>query len=67
MLSAIFSASMKYNHNLMQAIRWERLTIADIVNVSVISLDQAADGYRQFDGGAPEKCVLDPHGLLKAA
>ncbi|MDI7066595.1 formaldehyde dehydrogenase, glutathione-independent, partial [Klebsiella pneumoniae] len=58
---------MKYNHNLMQAILWDRLPIADIVNVTVVSLDQAPDGYRQFDGGAPKKFVIDPHGLLKAA
>jgi glutathione-independent formaldehyde dehydrogenase len=58
---------MKYNRNLMQAILWDRLPIADIVNVSVISLDEAPDGYRKFDGGAPRKFVLDPHGLLKAA
>src|ERR1700750_1342101 len=58
---------MKYNHNLMQAILWDRLPIADLGHVSVISLDNAPDGYRQFDGGAPRKFVLDPHGLLKAA
>ena len=46
---------MKYNQNLMQAILWDRLPIADIVNVSVVTLDQAPDGYRQFDGGAPQQ------------
>jgi glutathione-independent formaldehyde dehydrogenase len=35
--------------------------------VSVISLDQAPEGYKQFDGGAPRKFVIDPHGLLAAA
>ena len=58
---------MKYNRNLMQAILWDRLPIAQIVNVSVISLDEAPNGYRQFDGGAPRKFVIDPHGLLKSA
>jgi glutathione-independent formaldehyde dehydrogenase len=58
---------MKYNRNLMQAILWDRLPIAKIVNVAVISLDQAPEGYRKFDGGAPRKFVIDPHGLLKAA
>jgi glutathione-independent formaldehyde dehydrogenase len=58
---------MKYNRNLMQAILWDRLPIADIVNVSVVSLDEAPEGYRKFDGGAPRKFVIDPHGLLKAA
>ena len=58
---------MKYNRNLMQAILWDRLPIAKIVNVTVISLDQAPEGYRAFDGGAPRKFVIDPHGMLKAA
>ncbi|HTH73472.1 MAG TPA: formaldehyde dehydrogenase, glutathione-independent [Trinickia sp.] len=58
---------MKYNRNLMQAILWDKLPIAKIVNVTVISLDQAPEGYREFDGGAPRKFVIDPHGMLKAA
>ena len=58
---------MKYNRNLMQAILWDKLPIAKIVNVTVISLEQAPEGYRKFDGGAPRKFVIDPHGILKAA
>ncbi|MGN6668075.1 MAG: formaldehyde dehydrogenase, glutathione-independent, partial [Trinickia sp.] len=58
---------LKYNRNLMQAILFDRLPIAKIVNVSVISLDDAPEGYKQFDGGAARKFVIDPHGLLKAA
>jgi len=58
---------MKYNKNLMQAILWDRIDIAKIVNVQVISLDQAPQGYNQFDAGVPKKFVIDPHGLLKAA
>jgi glutathione-independent formaldehyde dehydrogenase len=58
---------MKYNRNLMQAILWDRMPIADIVNVQVISLDQAPEGYRAFDGGAPKKFVIDPHNTLKVA
>jgi glutathione-independent formaldehyde dehydrogenase len=57
---------LKYNRNLMQAILFDRLPIAKIVNVSVISLDEAPQGYKQFDGGAPRKFVIDPHGLLAA-
>jgi glutathione-independent formaldehyde dehydrogenase len=58
---------MKYNHNLMQAILWDRVNIAEIVNVNVITLDSAPQGYAQFDSGVPKKFVIDPHGLLKAA
>ncbi|MGN6665816.1 MAG: formaldehyde dehydrogenase, glutathione-independent, partial [Trinickia sp.] len=46
---------------------FDRLPIAKIVNVSVFSLDDAPEGYMQFDGGAGRKFVIDPHGLLKAA
>ena len=55
---------MKYNRALMQAILWDRLHIADIVGVQVISLDQAPQGYGEFDAGAPKKFVIDPHAML---
>jgi glutathione-independent formaldehyde dehydrogenase len=55
---------LRYNRRLMEAILWDRLPIAEIVNVKVISLDEAPDGYRSFDSGAPYKFVIDPHGLL---
>ena len=58
---------MKYNRNLMQAILWDRINVAEVVNVNVISLDDAPNGYAQFDSGVPKKFVIDPHGLLKAA
>jgi glutathione-independent formaldehyde dehydrogenase len=59
---------LKYNRQLMQAILWNRLPIAEIVNVKVITLDQAPDGYKNFDAGAAHKFVMDPHGeLAKAA
>jgi glutathione-independent formaldehyde dehydrogenase len=52
----------------MQAILHDRLPIADIVNAKIISLDDAAQGYENFDQGAAVKYVLDPHGdLTKAA
>ncbi|MDB5095539.1 MAG: formaldehyde dehydrogenase glutathione-independent [Candidatus Eremiobacteraeota bacterium] len=53
---------MKYNRELMMAILYDRIKIADIVGVQVISLDQAPDGYAQFDRGAPHKYVIDPNG-----
>jgi glutathione-independent formaldehyde dehydrogenase len=58
---------MKYNKNLMQAILWDRLNIAEVVNVTVIELNQAPSGYAEFDSGVPKKFVIDPHGSLKAA
>lgn len=58
---------MKYNRALMQAILWDRIKIADVVGVQVISLDDAPLGYAEFDAGAPKKFVIDPHGQLKKA
>jgi len=58
---------MKYNRQLMQAILWDRIKIADIVNVQVISLDEAPAGYDQFDAGVAKKFVIDPHQLVKKA
>ncbi|RST45391.1 formaldehyde dehydrogenase, glutathione-independent [Variovorax sp. DXTD-1] len=55
---------MKYNRALMQAILWDRIKIADVVGVQLISLDNAPVGYAEFDAGAPKKFVIDPHGLL---
>ena len=51
----------------MQAILWDRLRIADVVGVTLISLDDAPRGYAEFDAGAPRKFVIDPHGALLAA
>ncbi len=58
---------MKYNRALMQAILWDRINIADVVGVQVISLDEAPNGYAEFDAGAPKKFVIDPHGQLPKA
>jgi glutathione-independent formaldehyde dehydrogenase len=58
---------MKYNRYLMQAILWNRIKIADVVGVQVISLDDAPKGYAEFDAGAPKKFVIDPHRLLGSA
>jgi glutathione-independent formaldehyde dehydrogenase len=58
---------MKYNRQLMQAILWDRIQIAEIVGVQVISLDNAPLGYAQFDAGAPKKFVIDPHQMLQSA
>ncbi|WP_293762860.1 formaldehyde dehydrogenase, glutathione-independent [uncultured Aquitalea sp.] len=52
---------MKYNRALMQAILWDRINIAEVVGVQLITLDQAPQGYAEFDGGAPKKFVIDPH------
>lgn len=58
---------LRYNRQLMQAILHDRLPIAKIVNATVISLEEAPQGYETFDKGAAKKYVLDPHGALKKA
>ena len=55
---------MTYHRALMQAILWDRVQIADAVNATVISLDQAPEGYKDFDQGAAKKYVIDPHGMV---
>jgi glutathione-independent formaldehyde dehydrogenase len=57
---------MKYHHGLMQMILNDRAHIADAVNATVITLDEAPQGYADFDQGAAKKFVLNPHGLIKA-
>jgi glutathione-independent formaldehyde dehydrogenase len=58
---------LKYNGALMQAILYDRLPIAKIVNATVITLNDAPRGYKDFDSGVAKKFVLDPHGYVKKA
>jgi glutathione-independent formaldehyde dehydrogenase len=55
---------MKYNRGLMMAILHDKVQIARNVNATVIPLDQAPQGYADFDQGAAKKFVLDPHGMV---
>jgi len=55
---------MKYNRQLMQAILYNKIQIARAVNVTVMRLDEAPQGYKDFDRGAAKKFVLDPHGIV---
>lgn len=55
---------MEYHRNLMQAIMHDKIQIAKAVNVQVISLDEAPQGYVDFDKGAAKKFVINPHGMI---
>jgi glutathione-independent formaldehyde dehydrogenase len=57
---------MKYHRGLMQAILHDRVQIAKAVNATVIALDEAAQGYEDFDKGVAKKFVLNPHDLIAA-
>jgi glutathione-independent formaldehyde dehydrogenase len=58
---------MRYNRQLMMAILHDKVQIARNVNATVIPLDQAAEGYQDFDKGAARKYVLDPNQMIQAA
>jgi glutathione-independent formaldehyde dehydrogenase len=58
---------MKYNRELMMAILNDTAQIAKAVNAKVIPLDDAPEGYKDFDSGTSVKYVLDPHGDLQGA
>ena len=58
---------IKYHRQLMMAILHDKVQIAKAVNATVITLDDAPDGYKDFDKGAAKKYIFDPHGLLGAA
>lgn len=58
---------LRYNRQLMQAILYDKVQIAKAVNVTVISLDEAPKGYKDFDKGAAKKFVIDPHHVVAAA
>src|SRR5437764_6708166 len=56
---------MRYHRGLMEAILHDRVQIAKAVNATVIPLEDAPKGYKDFDKGASKKFVLNPHGLIK--
>ena len=56
---------MKYHRALMNAILYDKIQIAKAVNVTMIGLDQAPQGYKDFDKGAAKKFVIDPHHSVK--
>jgi len=58
---------MRYHRGLMNAILNDRVEIAKAVNATVITLDEAPQGYKDFDSGVARKYVLNPNELIKAA
>jgi glutathione-independent formaldehyde dehydrogenase len=58
---------LRYNRQLMMAIWHDKVHPAKACNATIISLDDAPQGYRDFDKGAAKKFIIDPHGSVKAA
>ena len=57
---------MKYNRELMMSILHDKAQIAKAVNATVIPLEEAPQGYQDFDKGAAKKYVLNPNGYINA-
>jgi glutathione-independent formaldehyde dehydrogenase len=57
---------MRYHRGLMQMILNDKAHIAEAVNATVITLEEAPDGYKDFDKGAAKKFVLNPNDLIPA-
>jgi glutathione-independent formaldehyde dehydrogenase len=57
---------MRYHRGLMNAILGDRVQIAKAVNATVITLDEAPQGYEHFDSGVAKKFVLNPNELIAA-
>jgi glutathione-independent formaldehyde dehydrogenase len=57
---------LRYNRQLMMAILHDKIAIAKAVNVTVLPLEEAPQGYKDFDKGAAKKFVLDPHGIVRS-
>ncbi len=53
----------QYNRKLMNLILHDKAQIAKAVSATTISLDEAPQGYQQFDSGVAQKFVIDPHGM----
>ncbi len=55
---------MRYHRQLMNAILHDKVQIAKAVNATIITLDEAPQGYKDFDKGAAKKFVFNPHGMI---
>jgi glutathione-independent formaldehyde dehydrogenase len=58
---------LRYNRQLMMAILHDKVHPARACNATIISLEDAPQGYKDFDKGAAKKFVIDPHGKAKKA
>src|SRR5438876_4311402 len=55
---------MRYHRQLMNAILHDKVQIAKAVNATIITLDEAQQGYKDFDKGAAKKFVFNSHGMI---
>ncbi|MDQ0298088.1 glutathione-independent formaldehyde dehydrogenase [Salibacterium salarium] len=55
---------MQYHRSLLNSILHGKANIAKAVNATLISLDEAPQGYNEFDSGVAKKFVIDPHNMF---
>ncbi|MBS1892896.1 MAG: alcohol dehydrogenase catalytic domain-containing protein [Actinobacteria bacterium] len=55
---------LRYQRALASSILRGRVKIADAVGAEIVPFDEADRAYREFNGGAAKKFVLDPHNAL---
>jgi glutathione-independent formaldehyde dehydrogenase len=49
----------------MKSIIHDRVDLERLLNVKVISLEEAPAAYASFNDGEPAKYVIDPHGMIR--
>ncbi len=57
---------MRYHRQLMMAILNDKVQIAKAVNATVITLNEAPQGYQDFDKGVAKKFILNPNEMIPA-
>lgn len=55
---------ISHNKNLMKTIIHDRVNLEQLLNVKLITLDEAPAAYKTFNEGEPCKYVIDPHGMI---
>lgn len=58
---------MMHNEWLMKAILHDRVDLGKLLNVKIISLEEAPEAYKSFDAGEAAKYIIDPHSMIRGA
>jgi glutathione-independent formaldehyde dehydrogenase len=54
----------RYNRNLMKSIQHDQLSVSSLLNIEIISMDEAPKAYKAFNEGIGKKFIIDPHGII---
>lgn len=58
---------MAHSEWLAKLILHDRVDLGKLLNVKIISLEEAPEAYKSFDDGEAAKYVIDPHGMIRGA